>query len=212
MKEQVMATRLFVTAIIAMSLVSGPALACSGKEIFSDNFTGTGRGWQKWKGAAIGAGKAVLTPEPEKSTALVYGGELFEDADICVELTVDKPRDPQKTVGGLILWDEDWNNHALFLISPDGAATVIRYQKGKRLTPIAWEDTDLVDTKPNAVNRLRLTLKGRSQVVYINDKVFGELKMAPPADGGKFGFDAESEPDAANTWTFTKLKVTEPPR
>jgi hypothetical protein len=217
LEERIMSFRLFATALVAASFVatslaSAPALACTGKEIFADNFTGAGRGWQKFKGAAIGGGKAVLAADAGKSTALIYGGALFENADICVEVTIDQFRDPSGTAAGLYFWHDDWDNTGIFLISPDGQATIIRYQKGKKLTPVAWESTDLVDTKPNAVNKLRLTLKGKTQAAYINDKLFAELTMVPPVDGGKIGFDAESENDASNSWTFTKFRITEPPR
>jgi hypothetical protein len=207
-----MSIRLFATALIAMSLASVPALACTGKEIFVDDFTTAGRGWQKNTGVSIGGGKAVLTADPGKAKALIYGGDLFEDADICVELSVDKTRDPEGTVAGLVFWHDDWDNTGMFLISPSGRATILRYQKGKKLTPVSWEATELVNTKLGAVNKLRLTLKGRKQAAYINDKVFAELTMAPPAGGGKIGFESESEEDVANSWAFTKLKITEPPR
>jgi hypothetical protein len=211
-KEGAMALRVFMGALLAMALASVPALACKGPNvIFSDNFTDVDPGWSTDDQFAIGGGKVQIKPDAGKSYGSYYGGSIFDDADMCVDLSVSPPRDPTNLSGGLVFWLDDWENAYLFLISPAGQAAVLRYQKGKALYPVSWRKADSVKTGANAVNTIRVTTKGSAVSTYINDKPFVALKGQPPKGGGSIGLYGESENGAQNVWTFSNLKITDLP-
>jgi hypothetical protein len=205
-----MSIRPLAIATVVTCLASVPALACTGKALLKEEFT-TGRGWQKGEGAAIGAGKAVIAVDPQKVGFILYNGDVYDDIDMCVDVSVDKIKETGG-VAGFVFWQSDWNNFALFLIQPNRVASIVRVVKGQRLVPVDWEKTELVDGKAGAVNKLRLTLKGGTQTAYINDKPFAELSIRPPSDPGKIGLWTESEQGGVNSWTFANLRITEPPR
>jgi hypothetical protein len=211
-RSRVMSLRLFTGALLAVTLAAAPALACTGQELFSDDFKEVDFGWPEQKDAAVGAGKAVLKPAAGRATALVYGGALFDDADICVDLSIGQARDPAALAGGLVFWHDDFNNTSVLLISADRGAALLRWQKAKRLDPVAWRAAESLKPGADAVNSLRDTLKGNAVTVYFNDKVFASVKAPPPDGGGKIGFWAESEKDGPVVFTFSKLRVTAPPR
>jgi hypothetical protein len=207
-----MSSGLFTGLLVAMTIASTSTLACTGKEIFSDDFKEAGFGWPQNTNTAIGAGKAVIRPEAGKNGSMIYQGDLFENADICFDVAISEPRNPGSAVAGLIFWFDDWENWSTLLFSPDGSSSIVRFQKGKSLSPVAWRKADAIKTAANAVNKIRVTLKGNAVTAYFNDKVFAPIKMSPPAGGGKMGLYAASENDGVNTFTFTNLKITEPPR
>ena len=58
---------------------------------------------------------------------ILYGGTIFDDADLCV--TVQVPNQTGKAdqlAAGPVFWAEDYNNYYTFAITPGGSAAIIR--------------------------------------------------------------------------------------
>jgi hypothetical protein len=198
-----------ILAAVAMLALSGPALACKGKTVLlEDNFEEVDPAWSVSDAVSIGSGKLSISPKPGYGNAVWYNGMLFDDADICVDMVVPTANQPDKISGGILFYFDDWDNNFRFVTS-GGSAAVVRYQKGKYLTPISWREVAGMNTKPGSVNTLRLTLKGNTGTAYVNDKPLGNFKMAPGTGTllGLVGYSAQD--DAPATWTFQNLKVTD---
>lgn len=205
-----MSWKLVTGMVLACGIAATPALACKGKNVlFEDSFKEADPAWASGEGFAIDFGAAKITVKPNGGLTSLYGGSLFEDADMCVDVTMPEANKPQYTAGGIVFWAQDYGNYYGLFIDAAGAAAVIRLQNGKWLYPVSWRKADSVKPKPGDVNMIRVTLKGNTGVAYINDKQFAMFKGAPPANGSQFGLHGESEADRSNTWSFSNVKITD---
>ena len=197
--------------LLAAMIASSPALACKGRNvILADDFTTPDAAWgDNDDSFIIGSGTLQLKPAPGSTLGGVYQGELFEDADICIDMVMPTGRNPPN--GGLLFWWQDWDNAYLFQADATGSAAVFRWQRGRGLFPVSWRKAPSLKTAANAVNTLRLTLKGGTATAYINDQRFATFKGNPPQGGGMIGAFGASENGVSNTWTFSNLKVTDLP-
>jgi hypothetical protein len=197
-------------AILALGLAATPALACKGKTVlFEDNFKEADPAWATGEGFAIDFGAAKIGVKPNGGLTSLYGGSLFEDADMCLEVTVPEAKQPTFTAGGIVFWALNYGNYYGLFIDAAGDAAIIRLQNGKWLYPVSWRKFDGIKAGAGQVNTLRVTLKGNTGIGYINDKQFAAFKGMPPANGSQFGLHGESEADLVNTWSFSNIKITE---
>jgi hypothetical protein len=97
------------------------------------------------------------------------------------------------------------------MVSPAGTAAIARAQERKWAFPVAWRNVPSLRTRPGARNTLRITIQGDKATAYINDQTFVTITGQAPKDGGYIGFYGESEKDHVDTWTFSNLKITDPP-
>jgi hypothetical protein len=196
-------------------LAAGPALACKGPIImFQDDFRQIDDSWNVDPHAdavSVEDGKVKVKADPSAGYTVLYGGLIFDDADLCV--TVQVPRETQngaQAVAGPVFWARDYDNYYTFTITPDGVAAIARLIKG-RWHYLLIRQADGIKTHPGDKNVLRVTTKGNSVSTYINDIKFATVKAQVPQDGGQIGLYAQSEQAHRDTWKFMDLKVTDLP-
>ena len=203
--------RIIGALLLLVAASASPAFACKGPNlIFTDDFATLDPAWgDNDDKFIVGNKQMVLKPAPGGTYGGTYGGALFDDADICIDLTM--PSVKGSVYAGLVFWHQDWDNNYLFVIDAAGMGAILRYQKGKVLFPANWRKAPSGKTTPGAVNTLRLKLKGGVGTAYINDQLFVTFKGTVPDGGGLIGTFGAAENGAATTWTFTNLKVTDVP-
>ena len=196
-------------------LAAGPALACKGPNVlFQDDFRQIDDSWDvdlHADAVTIEDGKAKVKADPSAGYTVLYGGLIFDDADLCV--TVQVPRQTENgalAAAGPVFWAQDYDNYYTFTITPDGVAAIARLIKG-RWHYLLIRDADGIKTHPGDKNVLRVTTKGNSVSTYINDIKFATVKAQVPENGGQIGLHAQSEQAHRDTWKFMNLKVTDLP-
>jgi hypothetical protein len=99
-----------IGAILALAVMSGPALACKGgEELASDDFT-DGTAWTDAPEASFGSGKLSLKPKPDQYAWVFWNNGYFDDADVCVDITYPSAKKPDGGVwGGLIFFGGNQN-------------------------------------------------------------------------------------------------------
>ena len=207
-------TAALLVALLAVQCgLATQAAACKGdKVLFEDDFSLHDHSWgaPEPRFLELYGGKATARPKPDSSYWQWNSGFAFLDADICLTVTLIETTDPAKSDAGLMFWIMDNDNFFVFRIASNGKYQVIRQVGGQWAQPvIPWTDSDAIKKGPNQPNTLRLTLKGGSIAVAINDKDLGRFQAQPPPKrAGFIGLYATSGPDKPSIWRLTNLKVT----
>jgi hypothetical protein len=199
-----------------MVLTAGPALACKGPNVkFTDDFRQIDDTWGVDPNAdtvTVEEGKVKLKADPSGGYTVLYGGTLFDDADLCVTVQVpSQTGNGDQLAAGPVFWAQDYNNYFTFDITPGGSAAIVRRFKGRWIYVLDYRAADGIKTKPGDKNVLRVTTKGNLVTTYINDVKFATVKAQVPDGGGQIGLHAESEQAHRDTWKFIGLKVTDLP-
>ena len=129
-----------VAAGLGLFLGANSAYACKGpKHVSSRTISATvDQSWGTEKdgdAVTVEDGKVKFKAEADAGYAVLYGGALFEDADICV--TVQMPNNFQAgdaIEAGLLFWAQDHSNYYYFEIDPNGKVALERKVKGKWVT------------------------------------------------------------------------------
>ena len=166
-------------ALVATVFATSPGLACKGKKVlFEDSFAEEDPGWTVSDRAKVQGGKMVLTAPAGRISTVLYKADVYDQADICVDLKVADPK--EASIGGIMFAVEDTNNFYTFWISPMAqTAGVIRMSKGKWLDPVSARKFDGVNNQAGASNTIRLTLNGPRATAYVNDKKFIDFRINP---------------------------------
>ncbi|MFI5013568.1 MAG: DUF4339 domain-containing protein [Hyphomicrobiales bacterium] len=185
---------------------AGSVGGCGGSTtIFADDFSQT----QPDKTESFDGGKLKFKALAGDFDYFTYKRMLSGDSDICVMAQIPRSfAEAAKTYAGVIFGASDNSNFQAFMIAPSGLACVVRVQGKKIDYPIEWTDANGLKTDKGAKNMLRITVKGGSATLYINDVKFGVYKGPLPNGTGKLGFFVKSEPGRRDTWKFANLKVT----
>ena len=218
------ASRVSISAVTAalrcamtasLIVAAGPALACKGSKVmFQDDFRQIDDSWNVGPHAdsvTVEDGKVKVKADPSAGYTVLYGGAIFDDADLCV--TVQVPRQTEngaQAAAGPVFWAQDYDNYYTFTITPDGVAAIARLIRG-RWHYVLIREADSIKTRPGDKNVLRVTTKGNSVTTYINDVKFATVKARVPENGGEIGLHAQSEQAHRDTWKFMNLKVTDLP-
>ena len=197
----------------AMLGAADPALACNGDRLlFDDDFTTHDLIlWGKPdKSFEIKSGRAQFRPEPNHlwwSWNTIFA---FDDADICVTITLIETTDPTRSYGGLMFWVKDNDNFYSLDIASNGYFQVRRKLAGK-WTPgvLPWTQTDALKRGPNQPNKVRVSVKSQTVAVQINDTEVARFRAQPPDQPSFIGLLAASAAAKADTWNFSDLKVTD---
>ena len=218
------ASRVSISAVTAalrcamtasLIVAAGPALACKGpKVMFQDDFRQIDDSWNVGPHAdsvTVEDGKVKVKADPSAGYTVLYGGAIFDDADLCV--TVQVPRQTEngaQAAAGPVFWAQDYDNYYTFTITPDGVAAIARLIRG-RWHYVLIREADSIKTRPGDKNILRVTTKGNWVTTYINDVKFATVKAQVPENGGQIGLHVQSEHAHRDTWKFMNLKVTDLP-
>jgi hypothetical protein len=118
--------------------------------------------------------------------------KLFDNVDICVDVTAPEARNTDATCGGLVFWfdsDENappglGNKFYAFELTPDGHAGITRVDRGKSQASVPLRKAEGFRAGAGATNTPRLTLKGRKGTAYLNDRPIFSFQGDPPPGGG----------------------------
>ena len=205
--------RLAVGVGLFCGLVSGGAMAAcqsNADSLLEDRFSNVDDSWGTFKNYGVENGKLVFKPPAGFNTPAINKSSLYDDVDVCVEMTVPAPV-TKGTCGALIFWAEDYGNYYSFQVSTDGQASVWRRQRGKWLDRVSWRDFGPITKNADQVNELRVVTAGSNAKLFVNGTLFKELKGYPPKDGSLVGLLACAPNDVSATVAFANF-VVNPPR
>jgi hypothetical protein len=94
--------------LVASSAAATPALACKGKSIlYRDDFSKVAPAWDRHSWFTIKSGRARMTPDIGKALTVVLNGATFDQADICADVVMADPANPNKPFAGVVFWVQD---------------------------------------------------------------------------------------------------------
>jgi hypothetical protein len=198
----------------ALSLAGlGPAAAvCPGLDVlFQDSFDTLQPTWGQ-PGATVKTanGQLVLSPAVGTYVWVANNAGVYDDIDMCVNMTTVAGIDPTEAKAGPIFWYTDINNFYVFELAPNGKASVWRRQRGKWLAQVDWQDAANANKGDGATNELRVTTVGDDATFYVNGTEFKKVSGSAPDKGQQIGLFAGSPEKDAAIFAFDDLKATKP--
>jgi glucose/mannose transport system substrate-binding protein len=177
-----------------------------GDLLYEDNFTNLDPSWgTPGEILSVKDGKLILKPALNTTQSVLNQSNVFDDADIAVEVTLSTG-DPI-VPGGLIFWAKDYSNFYCLSIDANGSFKISHFVTDRWLSPVGWTENSAINKGIGQVNKLRVTTKGRQATAYINDKEVVTINGQPPLGGGCVGISGGSAQDAQNTWQFANLRI-----
>lgn len=209
-------TRLFRLGIaaacfcLAMLGAQSAMAACevTDSTAFSDKFDVLDPTWGEYENYKVEDGKLVIKPPAGYNTSTINTASLYDDIDVCADMTALEPVN-KGTCGSIIFWAVDYDNYYSFQVSTEGEASFWRRQRGRWLSQAAWQPADGYNKDAGAVNQLEVTTEGNKAKLYINGKLFKEVKGAPPKEGQQVGLLACSPNDQSARVGFDNFVVNE---
>jgi hypothetical protein len=208
-----MIARTFVLAAAISFAGLGPAAAvCPGIDVlFQDTFDSLQPTWgQPSATAKVQNGQMVMSPAVGTYVWLTNNAGVYDDIDMCVNVTTVTGVDAAEAKAGPIFWYTDVNNFYVFELAPNGKASVWRRQRGKWLQQVNWQDAENANKGDGSTNELRVTTTGDDATFYVNGTEFKKLSGSAPDDGQQIGLFAGSPDKDAATFAFDDLKATKP--
>jgi glucose/mannose transport system substrate-binding protein len=180
--------------------------AVAGEILYEDSFTNLDPSWGlPGERLSVDNGKLTLKPAPDTTQSILNQANVFEDADIRVEVIL--PAGDTSVPGGLIFWAKDHSNFYCLCIDAAGYFKISRYVTDRWLQPVGWIENAAVNKGIGQVNKLRVVTKGHQATAYINDQQVATFNGQPPLGGGCIGVSGGSPENTQNTWQFTNLQV-----
>ncbi len=197
----------YAYAFISLLMLPAVRSALGGSVLYEDNFTNLDSSWGTGsENFSVRDGKLTLRPALHTTHSLVNQANVFDDAEITVEVTMSAG--DTYVPGGLVFWAKDYSNFYCLCIDADGEFKISRFVTDRWLNPVSWTEDGAINKGVGQVNRLRVITKGRQATAYINDKQVATFKGQPPQGGSCVGLSGSSAEDSRNTWLFARLKVT----
>src|SRR6201999_353336 len=196
-----------ISAIVVVLLLLPPVLSVFGGDVlYEDDFTNLDPSWgTPGDILSVKDGKLVLKPALNTTQSVLNQSNVFDDADIQVEVTLSAG-DPI-VAGGLIFWAKDYTNFYCLCIDANGSFKISHFVTDRWLNPVGWTESDAINKGVGQVNKLRVVTKGRQATAFINDKQVITTNGQPPQGGGCVGVSGGSAQDLQNTWQFASLRV-----
>jgi hypothetical protein len=204
-----MKTRLACLLVaIATLVLPGLAHACgNGAVQFADDFKTPDAGWRHNDHVKIGNGAIAVSPLANRTEIADDTTYIFSDADVCARIKLSDFTKPEQLSGGLSFWITDPNNYFAFNIYPTGHWKITRLVAGMRGVPVSSGNSDAIKKGAGDVNEVEIRISGDTGTGYVNGTKIASFKGQPPAGGGTFGVDAESEDERTNIWEFRDFKI-----
>ena len=197
----------YASTLVAILLLLPVLSALADEILYEDNFTNLDPSWgTPSERLSVKDGKLTLKPAPNTTESILNQSNVFDDADIRVEVIV--PAGDANVPGGLIFWAKDHSNFYCLCIDAAGYFKISRYVTDRWLQPVGWIENEAINKGIGQVNKLRVVTKGRQATAYINDKQVTTFDGQPPQGGGCVGVSGGSPENAQNTWQFANLQVT----
>jgi hypothetical protein len=179
--------------------------------LFQDSFDALQPTWgQASTTARVENGQLLMTPAVGTYVWLANNAGVYDDIDMCVNVTTVTGVDATEAKAGPIFWYTDVNNFYVFEIAPNGKASIWRRQRGKWLSQVNWQDVETANKGDGATNELRVTTTGDDATFYVNGTEFKKLSGSAPDNGQQIGLFAGSPDKDAATFAFDDLKLTKP--
>jgi glucose/mannose transport system substrate-binding protein len=197
---------IYASIFVGLLLVLQIRAVVAGEILFEDNFTNLDPSWGiPGERLSVEDGKLTLKPAPDTTQSILNQANVFDDADIRVEVIL--PAGDASVPGGLIFWAKDHSNFYCLCIDAAGYFKISRYVTDRWLQPVGWSENEAINKGIGQVNKLRVVTKGRQATAYINDKRVATFNGQPPQGGGCVGVSGGSPGNAQNTWQFRNLQV-----
>jgi hypothetical protein len=219
-----MSLKLVASALLAMAVTSAPAMACMGPTVlYSDNFQQASPAWQAPPGEmTIAGGHMSLTPPQGQTTAAIYMGGYYDNADTCIDLVSPSVTDVTNAMAGLVFGislptaaDSSQAPQApttmyMFGLFESGQAFVAQFQNGTVVFLVPPQAASAVLAGPNVTNTLRATWNGTSGTAYINGQQFSTFNFPQAFQNALIGLmvAGDASATAGATWNFANLKIT----
>src|ERR1700726_926327 len=197
---------IYASILVAILLLLPVLSALADEILYQDNFTNLDPSWgPPSERLSVKDGKLTLKPAPNTTESILNQSNVFDDADIRVDVIV--PAGDANVPGGLIFWARDHSNFYCLCIDAAGYFKISRYVTDRWLQPVGWLENGAINKGIGQVNKLRVVTKGRQATAYINDKQVQTFDGQPPQGGGGVGVSGGSPENAQNTWQFRNLQV-----
>jgi len=196
----------WIFAIVTILLLHPFRSVFAGDILYEDDFTNLDPSWgTPGDILSVKDGKLVLKPALNTTQSVLNQSNVFDDADIAVEVTLASGG--PTVAGGLIFWAKDYTNFYCLCIDASGSFKISHFVTDRWLTPVGWTDSNAVNKGVGQVNKLRVVTKGRQVTAFINDQQVIAINGQPPQGGGCVGVSGGSAQDLQNTWQFASLRV-----
>src|SRR5271157_2346348 len=200
----------YAYTLVALLLLTPVLSALSEEILYEDNFTNLDPSWgTPSERLSVKDGKLTLKPAPNTTESILNQSNVFDDADIRVDVIV--PAGDANVPGGLIFWARDHSNFYCLCVDAAGYFKISRYVTDRWLQPVGWLENGAINKGIGQANKLRVVTKGRQATAYVNDKQVTTFDGQPPQGGGCIGVSGGSPENAQNTWQFANLRVTAAP-
>ena len=197
---------IYASTLVAILLLLPILSAVAGEILYEDNFTNLDPSWgMPGERLSVQDGKLTLKPAPDTTQSILNQANVFDDADIRVEVIL--PAGDSSVPGGLIFWAKDHSSFYCLCIDAAGYFKMSHYVTDRWLQSVGWTENEAINKGIGQVNRLRVVTKGRQATAYINDKQVATFNGQPPQGGGCVGVSGGSPENAQNTWQFKNLQV-----
>jgi hypothetical protein len=198
---------------LCFSLPAAAAAGCQGKVLFQGKFAQLNPAWGFVSDAnstySVENGVLLSKVIANKGIRNLYGGDVYDDVEICVNLgslATDKSGTQQ---AGILFWAKDYTSYYVFEVDTTGQFRVMRYAGGRYLFPIPYQANAAVK-KLGQINALHVATKGTEATLYVNDQQVGTVTGQPVDGGSQVGIYSESDTTAAVTWQFTNFIISKP--
>jgi glucose/mannose transport system substrate-binding protein len=197
---------IYASILVALLLLVPILSAVAGEILYEDKFTNLDPSWGiPGERLSVEDGKLTLKPAPDTTQSILNQANVFDDADIRVEVIL--PAGDASVPGGLIFWAKDHSNFYCLCIDAAGYFKISRYVTDRWLQPVGWIENEAINKGIGQANKLRVVTQGHQATAYINDKQVTTFNGQPPQGGGCIGVSGGSPENAQNTWQFTNLQV-----
>jgi glucose/mannose transport system substrate-binding protein len=196
----------WISAIVAVLLFHPVSHAMGADILYEDDFTNLDPSWgTPGDILSVKDGKLILKPALNTTQSVLNQSNVFDDADIEVEVTL-AAGDPI-VAGGLIFWAKDYTNFYCLCVDANGSFKISHFVTDRWLTPVGWTENGAINKGVGQANKLRVVTKGRQATAFINDQQVITINGQPPQGGGCVGVSGGSAQDLQNTWQFASLRV-----
>src|ERR1700722_10247883 len=196
----------WISAIVAVLLLHPVLSAFAGDILYEDDFTNLDPSWgTPGDILSVKDGKLVLKPALNTTQSVLNQSNVFDDADIEVEVTLSSG--DSIVAGGLIFWAKDYSNFYCLCIDAQGSFKISHFVTDRWLTPVGWTESPAVKKGVGQANKLRVVTKGRQATAFINDQQVLTINGQPPQGGGCVGVSGGSAQELQNIWQFASLRV-----
>ncbi len=201
---------LFGLTAVAAAALGHSAFACQGSKIlFEDKFATLNQGWGQDQNVSVAGGKLVAKAPDTNGDHILYQGNVFPDAGVCVTEDFAASPDPANAVAGVVFWAVDDSHYYVLEISADGSWAVARKLADNRwILPIKWNANPAVRKGLNTPNELEVQTKGNNAALFINGTKMGEVSGQMPDGGQLIGFFWQGVNGGETRVEYVDVKVT----